>query len=99
MLGVPASRIGADVNDPTFAQMCVHHATAAAVMAAGAGDDMFAHPRGGTRRFVDRGYPEVRDRIWHLFLRITCSKHFRSDCLESRHHALGEPLELFQAKR
>src|SRR4030095_2267768 len=49
----PAARIGADLHDPPVADVRVHGASAAAVVAAGAGDDALARPGLDPRRLVD----------------------------------------------
>ena len=53
-LGLPARRIGRDLDDPVVDDMGVDHAAAAAIVAAGAGDDDFAFAPGGARLLVDR---------------------------------------------
>ena len=53
-LGLPARRIGRDFYDAIVDHVGVDHAAAAAIVAAGAGDDGFALAAGGARLLVDR---------------------------------------------
>jgi hypothetical protein len=53
-LGLPARRVGRDPDDAVVHDMRVDHAAAAAIVAAGAGDDGLAVAAGGARLLVDR---------------------------------------------
>ena len=53
-LGLPARRVGRDPDDLVVNDVGVDHAAAAAIVAAGAGDDDFAFAPGGARVLVDR---------------------------------------------
>src|SRR4029450_5380728 len=53
-LGLPARRIGRDLDDAVVDDVGVDRAAAAAIVAAGAGDDSLAFAAGGARVLVDR---------------------------------------------
>jgi hypothetical protein len=53
-VGLPARRVGRDADDAVVDHVGVDHAAAAAIVAAGAGDDGLALSAGGTRVLVDR---------------------------------------------
>jgi hypothetical protein len=53
-LGLPAARVGRDLDDPTAGHVGVDDASAAAVVTAGAGDDGLPRRRCGARSLIDR---------------------------------------------
>ena len=53
-VGLPARRVGRNLDDAVVHDVGIHHATAAAVVAAGAGDDSLARLVGTARLLVDR---------------------------------------------
>ena len=89
-LGLPARRIGRDPDDLVVHDMGVDHAAAAAIVAAGAGDDDFAFAAGGARVLVDRvghGGSVARSGVpceWPTLRRRTKDPPQRSCCGASR---------------
>jgi hypothetical protein len=75
-LGLPARRVGRDLDDAVVDDVGVDHAAAAAIVAAGAGDDRFARAIGAAGLLVDRvGHGPHGDRAGFHFIRDAGSWH------------------------